>query len=89
MDGGGWQATVHRVTKKRAQLSDCVSFPCQKGLPDGSAVKESSCDVGQPASISGLGGALGEENGCPLQCSCLENPMDKGSLEGSQRVRQG
>ena len=24
----------------------------------------------------------GEENGNPLQCSCLENPRDRGSLMG-------
>ena len=27
-------------------------------------------------SIFGLGGSPGEENGNPLQYSCLENPMD-------------
>ena len=29
--------------------------------------------------ISGLGISPGEGNGCPLQHSCLENPMDKGA----------
>ena len=27
--------------------------------------------------IPGLGSAPGEGNGCPLQCSCLENPIDR------------
>ena len=27
---------------------------------------------------------IGEGNGNPLQCSCLENPMDGGSLEGGR-----
>ena len=29
--------------------------------------------------ISGLEISPGEGNGCPLQHSCLENPMDKGA----------
>ena len=32
--------------------------------------------------IPGLGRSPGEGNGNPLQYSCLENPTDKGSLEG-------
>ena len=33
----------------------------------------------QVRSISGLGRSLGEGNGNPLQCSCLENSMDTGA----------
>ena len=29
--------------------------------------------------IPGLGRSPGERNGNPLQCSCLENPMDRGA----------
>ena len=29
--------------------------------------------------IAGLGRSPGEGNGHPLQCSCLENPMDRGA----------
>ena len=29
--------------------------------------------------ILGLGRSLGEEHGNPLQCSCLENPVDRGA----------
>ena len=32
-----------------------------------------------PGLIPGLGGSPGEENGNSLQCSCLENPMDRGA----------
>ena len=32
----------------------------------------------------GLGRFLGEENGNPLQCSCLENTMDRGTWWGSK-----
>ena len=35
-------------------------------------------DLGAVSSIPGLGKYLGEENGNPLQYSCLGNLMDKG-----------
>ena len=41
--------------------------------------KESACNAGDPSLIPGLGGAPGEGNGNPLQYSCLENPMDRGT----------
>ena len=40
---------------------------------DGKAYNE-----GDPGSTPGSGGSPGEENGNPLQKSCLENPMDGG-----------
>ena len=36
-------------------------------------------DVRDAGSISALGRSLGEGNGTPLQYSCLENLMDRGS----------
>ena len=41
--------------------------------------KASACNVGDPDLISGLGRSPGEGNGNPLQCPCLENPMDGGA----------
>ena len=41
--------------------------------------KESACNAGDPGSIPGLGRSPGEGNGNPLQCSCLENSMDRGA----------
>ena len=41
--------------------------------------KESTCNsgaIGDAGSILGLGRSPGGEHGNPLQCSCLENPMD-------------
>ena len=53
--------------------------------------KESACDAGDPGSISGSGRSPGGGHGNPLQYSCLENPMDRGSgvlqFTGSQKVR--
>ena len=40
------------------------------------SVKVSACNAGDLGSIPGLGRSPGEENGNPLQYSCLENPMD-------------
>ena len=41
--------------------------------------KASACNAGDLGSIPGSGRAPGEENGNPLQYSCLENPMDGGA----------
>ena len=48
-------------------------------FPDGSDGKMSVYNAGGPGSIPGLGISPGEGNGNPLQCSCLENPMDGGA----------
>ena len=45
----------------------------------GSEVKASASNPGDLGSIPGLGRSPGEGNGNPLQYSCLENPMDRGS----------
>ena len=61
------------------------------GFPGGSDGKESAWNVGHPVLTPRLGRSPGEENGYPLQYSCLENSMagEPGGLQsmGSQRVR--
>ena len=47
------------------------------GFPGGSEGKESTCSVGDPDLIPGLGGYPGEGYGNPLQCSCLEKSTDE------------
>ena len=49
------------------------------GFPHSSVSKESACNAGDLGSIPGLGRSSGEGNDNPLQCSCLENPMDRGA----------
>ena len=44
------------------------------GFPRGLSGKESACQAGDSGLISGLGRSPGEENGNPLQYSCLEVP---------------
>ena len=51
----------------------------KRGFPHGLVGKESACNAGDLGSIPGAGRFPGEENGNPLQYSCLENPMDRGA----------
>ena len=50
------------------------------GFPGGSDSKESACNAGDAGSIPGSGRSPEEGNGNPFQYSCLENPMDRGTL---------
>ena len=45
----------------------------------GSDSKESAWNAGDLGSIPGLGRSPGEGTGNPLQCPCVENPMDRGA----------
>ena len=48
------------------------------GFSGNSDGKVSACNAGDLRSIPGSGRSSGEENGNPLQYSCLENSMDGG-----------
>ena len=61
------------------------TFPL--GFPRSSVGKESAGSAGDLSSIPGLERSPGEGNGNPLQCSCLENPMD-GGVQGFPGVGQ-
>ena len=50
------------------------------GFPGSSNHKESACNAGDLGLIPGSGRSPGEGNGYPLQYACLENPMDRGSV---------
>ena len=50
-----------------------------KQLPGGSNGKESASNAGDSGSIPGLGSSPGEGKGNPLQYSCLESSMDRGT----------
>ena len=58
-----------------------------EGFPGGSDGKESTCTVGDPGSIPGLGRSSGEGNGYPLKYSCLENSMDRGTTEDTSGLQ--
>ena len=61
-----------------ASKSKCtLALKTDLGFPDGSASKESACNVGlNLGSIPGLGRHPGEAKGYPLQYSGQENSMD-------------
>ena len=81
--------TVHGVTKSQtsetawhsiAPLSNWKKKEAAEwGFPGGSDGKESACNVGDLGLIPGSERSLREGNGNPLQCSCLENSMDRGA----------
>ena len=52
-------------------------------LPGGLEGKASACNAGEPGSIPESGRSPGEGNSIPLQYSCLENPMDRGTWEAA------
>ena len=53
------------------------------GLPWWFSGKESTCHAGDTGSIPGLGRSPVGGHGNPLQCSCLENPMDRGAWQAA------
>ena len=53
------------------------------GFPGGSVVKTLPANAGDVGLISGSGKSPGEENGNPLQYSCLGNPMDRGAWQAT------
>ena len=67
-----WHAAVHGVTKSQTWLSKTTT----KGVKNPTAKVGDVRDVGW---IPGLGRSPGRGHGNPLQYSCLENPMDRGS----------
>ena len=51
------------------------------GFSGGSYSKESACNAGDPVLIPGSGRSPAEGNGNSLQCSHLENSMDRGAWQ--------
>ena len=71
-----------RETRSQGLCGSHKRFSCSQGVgdfPGGSDGKASAYNAGDPGSIPGSGRFPGEENGNPLQYSCLENPMDGGA----------
>ena len=65
------------------QIYISVGFTNQYStFPDGSAGEKSACKAGDTGDMDLIPGSErfpGEENGNPLQYSCLENLMDRGA----------
>ena len=62
--------------------SDGLPTPVLLGFPGGSD-EETAHNAGDLGSIPELGRSPGEENGYPLQYSCLENSMDGGAWQST------
>ena len=61
-----------------------VRFITRAGFPRGAVVNNlpaSAGDTGDAGSIPGLGRSPGGGNGNLLQCSCQDNPMDRGAWQ--------
>ena len=65
--------SVNIIVKIRNKHPQCPGFL------GSSVVKNPPASAGAVGSIPGSGRSPGEENGNPLQYSCLGNPMDRGA----------
>ena len=54
-----------------------------EGFSGGSVSKEAVCNAGDSGSIPRWGQSPGEEQGNPLQYSCLENSVDRGAWQAT------
>ena len=71
-----WEAGK-ALRRPLAATTPPITSPCwQKGLPCGSADKESARSAGDLGLVPGLGRSPGEEQGYPLRYSGLENFLD-------------
>ena len=70
-----WKSPFHFFTLSRPSKDWVIPIH----VTEGSVVKNLSANVEEAGSISGSGISLGGGNGNSLQCSCLENPMDRGA----------
>ena len=77
-----WCTTEERGGKL-SQLSFSKDTNAIMELPGSSDGHESACNLGDPGSIPGSGRFPGEANGNPLQYSCLENSMDRGTSQAT------
>ena len=55
------------------------------GVPGDPMVKNPPANAGDEGLIPGLGRSPREENGNPLQDSCLGNPMDRGAWQATDQ----
>ena len=78
-DRGGQTGVLQYLRAAGLSVILTVSLNLQTGFPRGSDGKASACNAGDPGLIPGLGRSLGGGHGNPLQCSCLENPMEGGA----------
>ena len=84
----GWNHIPGTALNLQGMELKCFWYGVIGCFPDGSDGKESACNAGDIGSIPGLGRCLEEENGYPLQYSCLENSMDRGAWRATVQESQ-
>ena len=76
----GWsRRTPVRVSQRICYLQTLNICQPMKAFPHSLVRQQSACNAGDPGSIPGSGRSPGMGDGNPLQCSCLENPTDRGA----------
>ena len=83
-DSGSFETIIDKLFQIKIFIIYNQDYPrvlkcVHQDFPGGSDGKASTYNAGDPGSIPGLGRSSGEENGNPLQYSCLENSMDRGA----------
>ena len=90
-DGCGFYFSFRRKKQQASNLGLGRGW-AGGSFPGSSVVEKLPANVGDVGLIPGSGRCPGKENGSPLQCSCLENPMDRrpwwATVRGSQRVKR-
>ena len=84
-EGTPWSQWSPFIHPEKRTYCNCVMGSILSGFPDGSVVRNSTCNAGDtedPGLILGLGRSPGEGIGNPLQNSHLENPHGQRSLSG-------
>ena len=82
MDREAWHAAIHGAAKSQTRLSDWPELKITIVSQVVPGAKNPPVDAGDErdmGSIPGSGRCPRIGNGNPLQCSCLENPMDGGA----------
>ena len=81
-DSGAWWGAVYGVAQSRTRLKRLSSGSSRHpmGIPGGASDKEPTCQW-RRRKRPGLGRSPGGGHGNPLQCSCLENPRDRGESQ--------
>ena len=74
----------HRVGHDRSDLAAAAATSnLVSGLPQGLSGKDPACNAGHAVLIPGSGRSPGGGQGNPLQCSCLNNPVDRGAWQAT------
>ena len=78
-----WQIRICRIPWISCIWSkQYISGPVNVSFPGGTSGGEPACnadDIRDTGSTPGSGGSPGGGHGDPLQCSCLEGPMERGA----------